>query len=177
MFYGVTQHANNVEHRWIFTKAEILQQLGSRNIQILRSSQKFRKTDFLDGAEVELGWPIPGDSFDNVFETKFELLEGSLGMRGFLERKSEGLWLDPYIQYLKDFKVVVETETPGCCTQVCLDRLGYKASELIQTDDQFGRCARASEMLKLLYPDEPESSVPDMTFSQLEEVFSRRSGL
>lgn len=133
MIYGVTQLDHGHEHRWLFTEEEVAIQF-----------QKYGLV--LTDDQVDL-WPIGGSHSEPSY---LQELCSDEDIKEFLTAPGEGPnSTDPMLAEIAEYYVTVDTDE-GSCTQEYLDKFGFDAEKLTQSDDKYQHYAECVKMIAAL---------------------------
>ena len=167
--FGVSQYCHGHEYRWIFDEKTLKEEL--------------KTDDVLSCSGEDIGFPIGGSNSSATWITE---LEGLSGAKTFLTAAGDGPDSeDPMLVDIAEYLLTVDTGD-GSCTKEYLDKLGLKAEDLTQYDDDYSHQKKAESMIKDLkaagyedfdYDNPFYGENSDMTFYDLNDLHEEVVGV
>lgn len=181
-YYGVSQSFHGHEYRWIFTKEEIISQIGEDVWNNITQGEDYyglpKESPYLE----DVGFPVGGS---NSSATLIETLSNDDEVKEFLTRPADGPDVDdPMLVDIAEYLMTVDVDCASC-TQEFLDKFGFTMKELEQLDDRFHHGSESERMIAELlssgneYDGIIDRDSPfygfssDMRFSELCEIYEK----
>jgi hypothetical protein len=165
-YFGVTQMCHGHEYRWIYDGATLVKELN------LLSEDEIEKQ-----SDSELYFPIGGS---NCSATWILELDSDEKAKHFLTDGGDGPDSEePMLVDIAEYMLTISTDD-GSCTQMFLDKFGFKACTLF--DDKYGTMEEANQMIAALkeagyedfdYEDPFYGENRDMTIQELRNLYKK----